>query len=162
MMPRTSPALARTADWLAQRSDRERVLLGVMAALCLVAVGWYGVVLPVTSARATALERIALHQSLQARLRSAPTGGAAASSQTALADGPLVEAARAAAAAQGLSAEIEGDADRITVVVAAARFDAALPFLAGVEAGGAELTDVRMRAGAQPGLVDLSFTATRP
>jgi len=156
-----SPAVAQAAEWFAARSAREQVLLRILAALGLVAVLWYGVIQPLASARAAAMERIALHESLQARLRLAPPGASAAPT-AALGEGSLVEAARAAAAAQGVAAQIEGDEGRITVTAPGVRFDAAMPLVRSLEAGGAELSDVRMQASAQPGLIDLTLTAARP
>lgn len=156
-----SPAVAQAAEWFAARSARERLLLRIMAALGLVALHWYGVIQPLASTRAAAMERIALHESLQARLRLAPPGAAAAPT-AALGEGSLVEAARAAAAAQGVAAQIEGDEGRIAVTAQGVRFDAAMPFVRTLEAGGAELSDLRMQASAQPGLIDLTLTAARP
>ena len=64
--------------------------------------------------------------------------------------------------AQGLAADIQGDAEQITVTMAAARFDAALPFLQTLESGGVELADVRLQAADQPGMINLTLSATRP
>ncbi|MBX9574931.1 MAG: type II secretion system protein M [Caulobacteraceae bacterium] len=157
-----SPAVAQAAEWFAARSARERLLLQILAVLGLIAVLWYGVIQPLATARAAAMERIALHESLQARLKLGPPGIAAAVQTTSLAEGALVEAARAAAAAQGLPVQIDGDAERIAVAAQGVRFEAAMPFLRMLESGGAELSDVRMQASAQPGLIDLTLTATRP
>ncbi|HEV7227319.1 type II secretion system protein GspM [Brevundimonas sp.] len=157
-----SPVVVQAAEWFAARSARERLLLKVLAALGLVALLWYGVIQPLASARAAAMERIALHETLQARLKQGPPGVAAAVPTAALAEGSLVEAARAAAAAQGVAAQIDGDAERITVAAQGVRFEAAMPFVRALEAGGSELSDVRMQASVQPGLIDLTLTATRP
>jgi len=156
-----SPAVAQAAEWFAARSARERLLLQILAALGLIAVLWYGVIQPLATARANAIERIALYETLQARLRLAPSG-AATTPTAALGQGSLVDAARAAAAAQGIAAQIEGDDGRITVTAQGVHFDAAMPFVRMLEAGGAELSDVRMQASAQPGLIDLTLTAARP
>ncbi len=162
MMRYLTPAVARASAWLDERSARERLLLQVMAALGLIAVLWYAVIQPLASARETALERIALYESLQARLRQAPAGPPPSVTSPALPGGSLVDAARQAAVAQGLAADIQGDAGRITVTLAAARFDAALPFLQTLESAGVELADVRLQAADQPGLINLTLSASRP
>jgi len=162
MIRHLTPAVARASAWLDERSARERLLLQVMAALGLIAVLWYAVIQPLASARETALERIALYESLQSRLRQGPAGPPPAVTSPALPGGSLVDAARQAAVAQGLAADIQGDAERITVTMAAARFDAALPFLQTLESGGVELADVRLQAADQPGLINLTLSATRP
>lgn len=157
-----SPVVAQAAEWFAARSARERLLLKILTALGLAAVALYGVIQPLVAARTTAMERIALQETLQARLKLGPPGVAAAVQTTALAEGSLVDAARAAAATQGAPVQIDGDAGRITVAAQGVRFEAAMPFVRTLEAGGAELSDVRMQASAQPGLIDLTLTAARP
>lgn len=162
MIRHLTPAVARASAWLDERSARERLLLQVMAALGLIAVLWYAAIQPLASARETALERIARYESLQARLRQAPAGPPPSVTSPALPGGSLVDAARQAAVAQGLAADIQGDAGRITVTLAAARFDAALPFLQTLESAGVELADVRLQAADQPGLINLTLSASRP
>lgn len=158
---RALPAVERGNAWLAERSARERLMLLVLAVLGVVAVGWYGVVQPLLIARQTAVARIELYEGLQARLRAAPPGAAPAPGAVPL-TGPLDAAARQAAAAQGLSAEVTGDADRVSVVVANARFDSAVPFVRALESGGAVVDDLRMETAGQPGLITLTLTAARP
>ena len=161
MIRRLSPATARAAAWLDQRSARERVLLQIMAVVGLIAALWYGVLLPLATARQTALNRIALYERLQTRLRTAPTGANAASPAPTM-DGPLVDAARSAAAAQAVAAQIEGDGDQITLAARNVRYEAATSLLMALEAGGAVLGEVRMTATDQPGLIDLTASAARP
>lgn len=158
---RAAPVVERASAWLAARSARERVLLGVLAALGAAALAWYGLVQPLMITRQTAVERIELYEGLQARLRAAPSGAAPTPAAPLLA-GPLDEAARQAAAAHALNAEVTGGVDRVAVVVTDARFDGAAPFVRALEGGGAMIEELRLEAAGQPGLVNLTLTAVRP
>lgn len=158
---RALPAVERANAWLDGRSQRERVLLIGLAVLGVVVIGWYGIIQPLLIARQTAVERIELYEGLQARLRAAPAGAAPAPSVVPI-SGPLDEAVRQAAAAQALTAEVTGDADRVSVTVAGARFDSAVPFVRALESGGAVVDDLRMETAGQPGLINLTLTAARP
>ena len=158
---RAAPAVERAHEWLASRSERERLLLIVLAVLGITAVGWYGLIQPLLIARQTAVERIDLYESLQARLRAAPAGSTPISGAAAI-TGPLDAAVRKAAAEGALTAQVTGDADRVTIVITGARFDGAVPFVRALESGGAVVDDLRMETGGQPGLINLTLTATRP
>lgn len=158
---RAAPAIERAHEWLAGRSDRERLLLIVLAVLGIGAIGWYGIFQPLLIARQTAVERIALYEGLQARLRAAPAGAATAPGAGPI-TGPLDAAVRKAAAEGALTAQVTGDAERVTVVITGARFDGAVPFVRALESGGAVVDDLRMETGGQPGLINLTLTATRP
>ena len=160
---RTLPAVDRARVWLDGRSARERALLGVLAFWAGVALIWYGVLGPLLGANATARERIALYEQLQARLRLAPGGAAAAPAGPTMAgDAALDEAIRQVASTLGLNPEVSADGDRVRVTVANARFDSALPFVQAIERGGAVVEAMRMDATDQPGLVNLSMTVSRP
>ena len=156
-----APVLDRANEWLTGRSERERLLLFVLAMLGIGAIGWYAIVQPLMIARQTAIERIALYEGLQVRLRAAPVG-AANTPGAAPITGPLDAAVRKAAVESALTAQITGDADRVTVVITGARFDGAVPFVRALESGGAVVDDLRMETGGQPGLINLTLTATRP
>lgn len=158
---RATPAVERANAWLAGRSRRERVLLAALAVLGIAAVGGYGIIQPLMVARQTAVERIELYEGLQARLRAAPAGAAPAPGVVPL-SGPLDEAVRQAAAVQALTAEISGGPDQVSVVVANARFDSAVPFVRALESGGAVVDDLRLETAGQPGLINLTLTAARP
>lgn len=158
---RAAPAIERANDWLAGRSERERLLLIVLAVLGIAAVGWYGIIQPLLIVRQDTVERIELYESLQARLRAAPAGAAAAPG-TAPLSGPLDQTVRQTAAAHALTAEVTGDADRVSVTIVGARFDSAVPFIRALESGGAIVDDLRMETAGQPGLINLTLTAARP
>lgn len=157
---RALPAVERANAWLDGRSRREHVLLIALAVLGIAAVGWYGIIQPLLVARQTAVQRIELYEGLQARLRAAPAGAAPAPGVVSL-SGPLDEAVRQAAAAQALTAEVSGDADRVSVTIAGARFDGFVPFIRALEGGGAVVDDLRMETAGQPGLINLTLTAAR-
>jgi len=158
---RAAPAVERANEWLADRSERERLLLIALAVLGIGTIGWYGIIQPLLIARQTAVERINLYEGLQARLRVAPAGAAPAPGAVPI-TGPLDAAVRLAAAEGALTAEIAGDADRVSVTVSGARFDSAVPFVRALERGGAVVDDLRMETSGQPGLINLTLTATRP
>ena len=160
---RTFPAVARTRVWLDGRSARERALLGVLVFCAGVALVWYGMLGPLLSANATARDRIALYEQLQARLRITPGGAASATSGPTMADdAALDQAIRRVAAELGLNPEVSADGDRVRVTVANARFDSALPFVQAIERGGAVVVAMRMDATDQAGLVNLTMTVSRP
>lgn len=158
---RALPVVERANVWLSGRSERERLMLLVLAVLGILAVGWYGVVQPLLLARQAAVARIELYEGLQARLRASPPGSVPAPGAGPV-TGPLDEAARQAAAAQGLTADISGDAEQVAVTIANARFDSAVPFVRALEGGGAVIDDLRMETASQPGLINLTLTAARP
>lgn len=155
------PVVKRAHAWLAERSARERTMLLILGGLGIVAVGWYGVVQPLVVARQTAVARIELYESLQARLRAAPAGAPSAPGAAPV-TGPLDEAARQVAAAHALTAEVVGDPDRISVTLRNARFDSAVAFVDALERGGSTVDDLRMEAVGQPGLINLTLIAERP
>lgn len=158
---RALPAVERANVWLADRSERERLLLIFLAILGIAAIGWYGIIQPLLTARQTAFARIELYEGLQARLRATPTGVAPAPGAV-LTSGPLDQAIRQAAAEHALSAQVTGDAGRTSVTIAGARFDSVVPFVRALESGGVIIDDLRMEATDQPGLINLTLTAVRP
>ena len=157
---RTAPVLEQGKAWIEGRSARERLLLGVLAVLGLAAVGWYGVIQPLAVARQDAVERIALYESLQARLRAAPSGAVQPASPPL--SGPLIDAVRQAASQQSLTIEIAGDEARVTATATGARFDSAAALVDTLERGGINVSSLQLTATGQPGVVDLTLTATRP
>lgn len=158
---RTAPAAERATAWLTARSERERLLLIVLSVLGATAISWYGIIQPLLIARQTAVERIELYESLRARLRTAPAGSPAAAGAVPI-SGPLDAAVRGTAAALALTAEVTGDADRVSVTIAGARFDSVIPFVRALESGGAIVDDLRIEQAGQPGLVNMTLTAARP
>lgn len=158
---RSLPAIERARAWLSERSRRERLLLLTLAVLGVAAVGWYGLIQPLLIARQTAVERIELYEALQARLRATPQS-AAASPVAVVMTGPLDQALRQAAAVHALSPEVVGDAERVALTIGGARFDSAVPFLQTLEGSGVVITDLRLEAAGQPGLVNVTLTASRP
>lgn len=158
---RALPAVERANVWLADRSERERLLLIVLAILGIAAIGWYGIIQPLLTARQTAFARIELYEGLQARLRATPTGVAPVPGAV-LNSGPLDQAVRLAAAEHALTASVTGDAGRTSVTIASARFDSVVPFVRALESSGVVVDDLRMEAAGQPGLINLTLTAARP
>lgn len=72
-MPALDAALTRFDGWWALRSQRERVLLIVMASLIAVVVTIFLIIRPLQSARAQALADIKTYETISARLRAAGT-----------------------------------------------------------------------------------------
>ncbi|MEP9359845.1 type II secretion system protein M [Sphingomonas sp. KR3-1] len=72
-MPALDAALIRFDAWWSTRSPRERLMFGVLAALLAGVILVYGVVKPLQSARASALQDIRTYETLTARIRAAGT-----------------------------------------------------------------------------------------
>lgn len=160
---RSLPAVNRARLWLEGRSARERALLGILAFWAAVALFWYGILGPLLSSNAEASNRIVLYEQLQARLRIASEGAAAASSGPAMAkDAALDTALKQMASVFDLAPETTADGDRVRVAIANARFDGVVPYVQAIERGGGVVEAMRMDATQEAGLVNLTMTVSRP
>jgi general secretion pathway protein M len=118
--------LTRFDGWWLARSPRERVMLGVLAALLLAAVLIFGVIKPLQAARADALADIRTYETYNARLRAAGTLSAGRPSRT----GPPAAMVSASAIAAGLTAQVEATPDGARATVADGSYDAVMGWLA--------------------------------
>lgn len=130
--------------WWRDRTARERWLVGVMAVLLVVVIGWLGVQRPLASARSAAMTREADATTGLAEVKS--MGGAirAAEQRAGTAPAiPLVELVSQRANEAGLTAErldTSGDG-RVTMRVAAVRPPALLRWIAALESGDGIIVD---------------------
>ena len=154
-----SPALDNAAAWMASRSRREQALIAFLGGVLVIAVVWLALLRPLLDARATAVGRIAAYEQVMVDVRAA--GGAVAAPAAAL-SGPLQTAIPTQAATFGIVPTVTGDDVSAEVSVTGARYDAVIPWLAGLEASGATLSSVNIRRGAAEGVVDVTLRVLQP
>ena len=122
-----NPWWERGSGWWRDRSGREQLLLGVLAALAVTAVLLIAVIRPLEAARARAAADIRTYDMLATRLR-AP-GLAIATHK-----GPPSQIVSQTAAANGLTVQrVEPENGRLRVVFADAPFEAVLRWVSEVE-----------------------------
>lgn len=152
-----SPAFDSAAVWMAARSRREQVMIAFLGGLIVVAVLWLLILRPLLDARATAIGRIAAYEQVMVDVRA--SGGVVSASGGL--SGPLTEAIPTQAATFGVVPTVTGDDTTAEVSVAAARYDAVIPWLAALEASGATLSAVRIQRGGADGVVGVTLTVSR-
>lgn len=152
-------ALAQAWDrgmlWWSDRSRREQMLLGVLAAIALLALLLVAVVKPLEAARARATAEIRTYDMLAMRLRAAGPGLSGATRH-----GQPASVVAASAGATGVSVQrVEPEGGKLTVVLADAPFDAVLRFVADLERTSAlRVAEARIeQSNSGPGLVTARF-----
>lgn len=120
--------IIRFDAWWAARSQRERVMLGVLAALLLGVLLVYGVVKPLQAARAQALADIRTAETYNARLRAAGTLAPSRAPRT----GPPLRVVGDAAIGAGLTARTETIPTGIRATIADGSYDAVIGWLADI------------------------------
>ena len=124
-----APWWARGTRWWDERSLREQILLGVLAALAMLALLLVGVIRPLEAARARAAADIRTYEMLDLRLRAA--GPRLGSSQV---RGAPTEIIAQSAGVAGLTIQqIAPENGRTRVVFADASFEAVLRWVAALE-----------------------------
>jgi general secretion pathway protein M len=147
---RIEAAIARFDGWWSGLTQRERVLVAVMAGLIGVVVLVYGVVRPLQDARASARADIRTYETLNARIRAAGTLQPQGERRT----GSPAEIVGAAAQAQALQPVIETTPDGVRATLIEARYDAVLNWIAEVSrSSGLAATRVEMVRRPEPGMV---------
>lgn len=127
--------MATLAPWWRERSQREQLLLAIMAALLLIVGLWLGVLRPLAAARDAAAERLALAETElgDVRAMAEPLRRAEALARP-QAQTPLIEQVRRRIAEAGLTAErVEAAGDGVAVRIAAVKPVAILRWLAQAE-----------------------------
>jgi general secretion pathway protein M len=123
------PWWERGTGWWSERSAREQVLLGVLAALGMAALLLFVVVRPLQSARARAAADIRTYDMLALRLKATGPGIGGPARK-----GPAPEIVSQVASANGLTVQrVEPESGRLRVVFADASFDAVLRWVAELE-----------------------------
>jgi general secretion pathway protein M len=130
--PAIEAALARFDAWWAVRSPRERVMLGVLAALLGGVILIYGVIKPLQAARAQAIADIRTYETLNARIRAAGTLSAAPKQRQRT--GTPIEAVAASATSFGLVATPEPIPGGVRAAVADGSYDAVMAWIADIGA----------------------------
>jgi general secretion pathway protein M len=149
------PVWDKGTSWWSDRSQREQMLLGMLAATGILALLLLAVVKPLEAARARATADIRTYDMLAMRLRAAGPGLGAAARR-----GPPASVVAASAGATGVNVQrVEPEGGRLTVVLADAPFDAVLRFVADLERTSAlRVAEARIEASnSGPGLVTARF-----
>lgn len=148
---RIEAAIARFDAWWSALSQRERVLVSMMAALIGAVVLIYGVVKPLQDARASARADIRTYETLNARIRAA---GTLVAPQGERRTGTPAEIVGAAAQAQALQPVIEPTPEGVRATIAEARYDAVLAWIADAgRSGGLAAMRVELVRRPEPGMV---------
>jgi general secretion pathway protein M len=129
MIARLEPYWARGAGWWNERSQREQILLGALAALVMAALLLVLVIRPLEAARTRAAANIRTYEMLATRLRAGGPGPV-----TATRKGTPSQIISDIATAGGLNVQrIEPEGGRLRVVFADASFEAVLHWVSDVE-----------------------------
>lgn len=150
-MPALDAALIRFDGWWSGRSRREQMMLGVLAALLAGVVLVYGVVKPLQSARASALQDIRTYETLTARIRAAGTLSAA---QPQRRQGSPSDVILGSAPGFGLTATVAPVPGGARATIADGTYDSVLAWLADLSATSSlrvRRVDIQRRA--EPGRV---------
>lgn len=147
-----SPALASAQAWFETRSSREQALLGVLGALAIATVLWFGLFGPLFGVRAEAKARIAAYEALKTRLKSGVTPGQP------ITTGDLTSVINVTAANAALT--VTGF-DKGAVTIREARYESVVAWLAALEASGVTIQSLSMTPGAAPGQVNLRLQVTK-
>lgn len=125
--PALESAIARFDGWWNARSSRERVMLGVLAALFAILILVFGVIGPLQRARASALADIRTYETINARLRAAgPLGGPRSGPAR---SGPPAQVLSVSAAGFGLSPRVEEMPGGVRAVLTDAPYDSVIAWL---------------------------------
>ncbi len=139
---------ARFRLWWAGRSDRERWLVGTMAALLFVMLFWLIVIRPIAFARSDAILRLDAAANAAGELRAvADTMRVARTVAVPTLTVPFVEAVNQAAATNGLTlarADATGS-DRVTIAISTARSPALFAMLDALERQGLIVDTMTLR-----------------
>ncbi|MDG2533967.1 type II secretion system protein M [Sphingomonas sp. HITSZ_GF] len=146
-MPALDAALIRFDGWWSGRSRREQVMLGGLAAFLAVLVLVFGVIKPLQSARASALQDIRTYETLTARVRAA---GTLSASQPQRRQGSPNDVILGSAPGFGLTATVAPLPGGARATIADASYDSVLAWLADLSA----TSSLRIRR------VDVQRTAT--
>ncbi|WP_188054564.1 type II secretion system protein GspM [Sphingosinithalassobacter sp. CS137] len=131
-LPALDAALTRFDGWWSGLSQRERLLLSVMAVLLFLAVAVFGVVKPLQAARAQALADIRTYETLNARIRAAGgTLGATAAPQR---NGPPLQIVTDSAPSFGLAVTATPTAEGVRAEIADGSYDSILAWTADLAA----------------------------
>lgn len=125
--PALEAAIARFDAWWSLRSERERVMLAILAALLAGLVLVFGIIQPLQNARAKAVADIRTYETINARLRTAgPIVPRSGPPRT----GAPAQVVSQSAASFGLSPRVEPDGGGVRAVIADAPYETVMSWLA--------------------------------
>ncbi|MET0309955.1 MAG: type II secretion system protein M [Sphingomonas sp.] len=130
-LPALYAGMARFGSWWNGLSGRERLMLGVLAALLAGIVLVYGVIKPLQSARAEALSDIRTYETLTARIRAAGTLGAPAAPRR---QGPPAQVVSSSATSFGIVATPDAIPGGVRATIADGTYDSLMAWLADLSA----------------------------
>jgi general secretion pathway protein M len=138
--------IARFKIFWAERTARERVLLGVMFAIAAAMLLWFGVAKPLMAARERAELRLAsaTEEAGLIAARQAARGGGAAAYRGAVPAADLVRTAGTAAGFTVTRADPDG-AGGVSLAIASAKAPALFSYLAGLERQGLRVATLSLR-----------------
>lgn len=125
------PTVERVRVWWLGLTPRERVLLGVLGTLLMLAILIYGVVKPLQASRAESLADIRTYETLMARVNAAPALGPQATGPQPRTGSPA-EILAQSAATYGVQMQAEATPAGIRVTVADAPYDAVVNWMADI------------------------------
>lgn len=150
-MPTLDAALIRFDGWWSNLSRRERLMLGVLATLLAAVVLVFGVVKPLQSARASALQDIRTYETLTARIRAA---GTLSANQPQRRQGTPADVITGSAPSFGLTATVGPLPDGNRATIADGTYDSVLAWLADLSATSSlRIRRVDIQRRAEPGRV---------
>lgn len=125
------PTVERIRVWWSDLTPRERVMVGTLGTLILLAILIYGVVKPIQASRAESFADIRTYETLMARVNAAPALGpqAAAPQQR---SGSAADIVTQSAAAYGVQVQVEAMPGGVRVTVADAPYEAVVNWMADV------------------------------
>jgi len=125
------PTIERIRVWWTGLTPRERVLLGTLGTLLMLAILIYGVVKPLQTSRAESLADIRTYETLMARVNAAPALGPQATGPQPRTGSPA-EILAQSAATYGVQMQAEATPTGIRVTVADAPYDAVVNWMADI------------------------------
>jgi general secretion pathway protein M len=150
-MPALDAALIRFDAWWSGLSRRERIMVGGLAALLAALVLVYGVVKPLQSARASALQDIRTYETLTARIRAA---GTLSSSQPQRRQGSPADVITGSAPSFGFTPSVAALDGGARATIADASYDSLMAWLADLSATSSlRIRRVDIQRRAEPGRV---------
>lgn len=150
-MPALDAALIRFDGWWSALSRRERILLGVLATLLAGLILVFGVVKPLQSARAAALQDIRTYETLTARIRAA---GTLSANQPQRRQGSPSDVILGSAPGFGLAATVAPLSGGARATIADGSYESVLGWLADLSATSSlRITRIDIQRGAAPGRV---------
>jgi len=150
-MPALDAALIRLDAWWLARSSRERWMLGGLALFLAAFVLVFGVVKPLQSARASALQDIRTYETLAARVRAA---GTLSAGQPRRRQGAPSEVILGSAPSFGFTPSVSPISGGARATIADASYDSVLAWLADLSATSSlRITRVDIQKAAAPGRV---------